>query len=163
MKTIHYLICSFLFATSVYAGEDSFKTKDFSFMKFSSFPSALEDFAFGVSMGYRKCISESNSLEFCGDLSKNDQGELNLCAKSSHRYHFLKNYKEFCPYVGFGALGGLCYMPKDKIKSVKYKPFMNGEVVAGLEFHLNDKTVQLLELTYFAGSSTMQVSFGIGF
>lgn len=145
---------------------------DFAYIEISTFPSRIKEAMVGGAIGYRVSHSNTDTTDFSFHAMKTLSKEVIYCGKINHLYYLVDKTTTVSPYVGFGFILGLA-APKangDLITShyhdstdrdKEYAPFMNGEIVVGAEFVINNHR-QFLELTYYAGSSTLQLSLGIG-
>lgn len=153
----------------------TFELSNFCYLEFSAFPTQIEYNTFGIALGYRMMNSKSTGSDFSIHVMRNACKEIHIAGKADHLFYLLGNTNVFSPYIGFGIIAGVApekqkpeftpglrYDKKDELKD-EYALFVNGEVVMGVEFILNKTTSQFFELTYYAQSTTLQLSLGIGF
>lgn len=150
------------------------RENNFCYVEFTAFPTQIEENTFGAAIGYRIAVTESMGNDFSFHIMKTTSGDLNICGKANHLFYVLERNPIFSPYIGFGIIAGVA-PENDKLiyRSTKdyedpnskndYALMVNGEIVIGVEFTLNEYTKQFFELTYYAQSPTLQLSFGIGF
>jgi hypothetical protein len=147
---------------------------DFCYLELTAFPTRIKENTFGIAIGYRVSHGERSSTDFSFHVLKNQSKDIIFCGKTNHLYYISDKQKNFAHYVGFGFILGLApphgdleYINSHYIdasgrdKDKEYTPFMNGEVVLGCEYAISTKK-QFFELTYFARSTTLQISLGIG-
>jgi len=148
--------------------------ENFCYIEFSYFPTQIEENTFGAAIGYRMAITPSIGNDFSFHIMKTLNGDLHICGKANHLYYIMGKKPTFSPYFGFGIIAGvapandqLIYRStkeyEDPNENNDYTLLVNGEIVLGVEFVLNTVTKQFFELTYYAQSPTLQLSFGIGF
>ena len=146
---------------------------DFCYLEFSAFPRKLEENVFGMAIGYRLSHSEKISTDYSFHFMHDFYKDIIICAKANHLMYAFDKKEGFSPYVGFGMIVGLgpaiVRKSEDRIYNLtsddfqkEYLPFVNGELVMGCEYELG-MSRQFFELTYYAGSNTLQMSIGLGF
>lgn len=145
---------------------------DFCYLEISTFPTRIKDASVGGAVGYRVAHGYKDSTDFSFHAMRTLSKDLIYCGKINHLYYLVDKTTTVCPYIGFGFILGLAAPKTDgnlidshyhdtTTRDKEYVPFMNGEIVVGTEFVLNAHR-QFVELTYYAGSSTLQLSLGIG-
>jgi len=147
---------------------------NFCYLEFSAFPTKIENNTFGAAIGYRVSQGPLTSSDYGIHVMRNACKEIIFAAKADHLFYVVEKNNTFSPYIGFGIIAGVkpekqkpTYKPghhkaNDEELKDEYELFVNGEVVLGAEFLLNQSTRQFFELTYHVHSSTLQLSIGIG-
>lgn len=152
------------------------KIEDYSFayLEFTGFPTRIEDNTFGAAIGYRVSDGEYSGSDYSFHLMRNPCKEIILAAKANHIFYAMEKSNIFSPYIGFGIIFGVA-PEKEKLSKLEqhyadrvenkleYKKFIDGEIVAGVEYKLNNVTRQFFELTYYAHTEILQLSIGLGF
>lgn len=148
----------------------------FGFLELSAFPARFKDNKFGAAIGFRSSQGESTGTDFTFHVMKNPTEDVIICGKINQLFYLIEKQQEFSPYIGFGfvcGLGPMAGMVDERRCTYaeharqlsedrnEYQVFTNGEIVVGCETCLNGKR-QFFELTYFARSTTIQFSLGIG-
>lgn len=146
----------------------------FCYLEFTAFPTKLEHNTFGVALGYRVSEGENSASDYSFHVMRNACKEIIIAGKANHLFYAVEKKNMFAPYIGFGLMFGVApehdviskedghYVHRVK-KESEYRTMMDGELVAGVEYMLNNTTRQFFELTYFAHTSILQLSLGLGF
>ena len=148
----------------------------FGFLEISAFPARYKNNQFGIALGYRASYDETIGADFTFHVMKNPTADLVYCGKINQLYYLLPKSDKISPYVGFGFVLGLgpvlgmiderqCPYARHTLDHEQdhkeYEIFTNGEMVVGIETQKNGKR-QFFELTYYARTTTIQFSIGVG-
>ena len=154
--------------------EKEVEDHSFCYLEFTAFPTRIEDNTFGMALGYRVSEGESSGSDYSFHVMRNASKEIIIAGKANHLFYILEKSNLFAPYMGFGLLFGVApeqekltklehqYADRSK-KELEYQLLMDGELVIGVEYKVNSNTRQFFELTYYAHTSILQLSLGLGF
>ena len=179
MKKIHLIISSLILSTGLFCNyyivEEAID-HSFGYLEISAIPARFKDNEFGIALGYRASYDESISADFSFHVMKNPTSNLVYCGKINQLYYIMPKKSGVSPYIGFGFVMGLgptlgmiderqCPYAEHSLEHPsdhkEYRIFTNGEIVLGVESLLHDRR-QFFEFTYYARTTTIQFSIGIG-
>ena len=146
----------------------------FCYLEFTAFPTRFEDNTFGCAIGFRVSEGENSASDYSFHCMRNASKEFILAGKANHLFYIMEKKNTISPYMGFGLIFGVApnhekltkleqqYADRTA-KELEYKLLMDGEVCIGIEYKVNSNTRQFFELTYFAHTTILQLSIGLGF